>query len=272
MSRRVRRRYYADDPLPALAPVSIEPARPVIEKFKRWKIYAPIIGVGVVCLGGITWVLVASNRASAALAPTAGVGNIDSNAFISALPASGQQYGQAILNASSATGVDPFILAGIMQRESAFGTQLKPPGPSGTGDFTPRPWLVSKLGYSMPPDGQGWGRGLMQIDYWHELDWLSANDWTDPETNVTKAAQILLAKAKYLARRNVTGDLLLRGTIAAYNGGEKNIYQSISAGLDPDTTTAGGIYGNHDYSTAVLGFANQYASNAGTTIAASLPA
>lgn len=196
--------------------------------------------------------------------------------FAWSLPTNAQQYGDIILEVAKGKGLDPFLLAAIGQRESLWGGALRPPGPAGTGDWTPRTWTP----YPMPPDGQGWGRGLMQLDYWWYKDQFAAGlDWADPYQNIEAGAQRLVDALNYFkatpntpgvnlsadaaSRRGVApgsypdprplaGDLLNRAAIAAYNTGISNALMSVAAGVDPDTTTAGSQYGNHDYGSAVL--------------------
>lgn len=202
--------------------------------------------------------------------------------YIAALKASADKY-----------NVSPWLLAGIMMRESAAGTLLKPPGPGGTGDFGARPpgrqykqadGSVYTVGASgMPEDGQGWGRGLMQIDWGVHNDWCTNNDWTDPETNIDFAANVLAQNFAYFVRgpssgvkvdawrltglkdksgkivipgwpiqnvgpyvdpRPLAGDLLNKAALASYNAGPSGVLQAIAAGLDPSTPTTGTDYAN----------------------------
>lgn len=137
-------------------------------------------------------------------------------AFKAALPSNVGQYASQILAAAQQYGVDPFALAAIMYNESRGGvaTGYTPQGPGGTGDFVRRspssPPPAGKLpspvgdtgwvqsGYAkyanpatgLPPDGLGWGRGLMQIDYGANNAWVIANPWWDAQTNINKAAEI----------------------------------------------------------------------------------
>jgi hypothetical protein len=116
-------------------------------------------------------------------------------AFKLALPSAVGRYAGEILNAAKRYDVDPFALAAIMWNESNGGTQLKPTGPAGTGDFVPR-WSGSYFKYAnpatgLPPDGLGWGRGLMQVDYGVHNAWVTGNNWRDAQTNINKAAEIL---------------------------------------------------------------------------------
>lgn len=114
------------------------------------------------------------------------------------------QWASQLSMAAGRYRLDMFLLAAIMDRESYGGLLLKPPGPGGTGDFAPRRG-------AMPPDGKGWGRGLMQIDFASWMDWLANNDWTDPLTNISKGAEILRSYIDQLGAEDAG--------ICAYNAG-----------------------------------------------------
>lgn len=124
-------------------------------------------------------------------------------AFRLALPSSLQPWSDFFLSASRQYGVSPWLLAGICYRESSGGTALRPSGPGGTGDFNPRPagrryssgYTVGSSG--MPEDGQGWGRGLMQLDWAVQYPWPQQNPWQDPQTNINKGAQVLQSALSY---------------------------------------------------------------------------
>ncbi len=117
--------------------------------------------------------------------------------FKAALPSNVGQYAPQILSAAQRYGVDPFALAAIMYNESRGGvaTGYTPQGPGGTGDFIPRTSSSKYFKYAnpatgLPPDGKGWGRGLMQIDYGANNAWVIGNPWWDAQTNIDKAADI----------------------------------------------------------------------------------
>lgn len=123
---------------------------------------------------------------------------IDDNAkFVAALPPNVARYAAQLRAAAFNSTVSPWLLAGIMQRESNAGLELTPHDHGGTGDVHPRrPGTRYACGYvvgpsGMPEDGLGWGRGLMQIDYGVHYDWVSKHDWRDPQTNIGKAAELL---------------------------------------------------------------------------------
>ena len=187
-------------------------------------------------------------------------------AFKATVPKDAGPYADVILRVAEEENLSPFLLYAIGARESGWGSYLTPKGPGGTGDY-------------------GHGRGLMQIDDRSNQAWLAANDWRDPLVNLRRGVSILKGKMRFLANnfpvpgltdgktvtisekaaatrgikaggykdpRPLSGDLLLRASVAAYNGGEGAVLQSLAAGLDPDTTTAKGPSGRPDYSSDVL--------------------
>lgn len=121
-------------------------------------------------------------------------------AFTAALPSQLRPYAQHFLSAGRAYSIDPWLLAAICYRESLGGTALKPPGPTGTGDFTPRGPSSKYFQYAnpatgLPSDGQGgWGRGLMQLDFGAENAWVVSHNWKDPQTSINRAAEILAGR------------------------------------------------------------------------------
>lgn len=137
----------------------------------------------------------------------------------------------------------------------------------------------------MPADGMCWGRGIMQVDYNSFYSWLQSNNWRDPYTNISKGASILLSKRNFLTGRGtvsgltdgahvtlseaaakvrgvrpgkypdprpLSGDMLVKATIAAYNTGEGNVLRSVAVGVDPDITTATHKGGGKDYGRDVM--------------------
>lgn len=126
-------------------------------------------------------------------------------------------------------------LAAIMDRESLGGDTLIPKGPAGTGDFV-------KRNGKLPPDGQGWGRGLMQLDYAAHPELMDKTmpdgtpAWENPLKNIKAGALIYHHNLLHF-----NGDKIK--AFAAYNTGIGNVQSSIEKGLDPDTTTAHGNYG-----------------------------
>lgn len=151
------------------------------------------------------------------------------------------RYRSAIEAAAKYTGYSTALIFAMGSRESGWGLILRPPGPAGTGDFTPR-----KGG--LPPDGGGYGRGLMQIDYkYHEF--ARTGPWRDGVKNIEYAAAEIMKnirwqRSKWLA---LTKTQALRASIAAYNCGQGNVGRALSTGRDIDYFTA-----HRDYSADVL--------------------
>lgn len=172
------------------------------------------------------------------------------------LPAAALPYIPLAFEVGYDASVDPLLLLAIMARESAYGEALKPVGPGGTGDA-------------------GHGRGLMQIDDRSWREWIDANPWWEPRTNIAKGAAILKTNLRFFAGRGTVpgvtdgllvtvsqahasrrrveagvypdprpleGEELRRAALAAYNTGAANVLISLAAGLGPDTTTTGGNY------------------------------
>ncbi len=146
-----------------------------------------------------------------------------------------RQYKDFILSSAQQHGWRPEVIAGILSRESRFGLILD-------ADFK---------------GDAGHGHGLMQIDDRSFGDWLAANDWTDPATNIEFGVKVLTGKYNYLNTHggfnNLTDAQCEQASIAAYNCGEGNVLKVIRAGADIDRRTAGG-----DYSADVLARAEQF--------------
>jgi Putative peptidoglycan binding domain/Transglycosylase SLT domain len=155
--------------------------------------------------------------------------------------AEAEKYRAAATAAAGKYEIPLCILAGIGSRESGWGLLLKPPGPAGTGDFAPRK-PNAKRG-ALPPDGGGYGRGLIQIDYdGHEF--ARTGDWRDPLANLTYGAGLLSQFRATLARANsLAGTDLWRGSLAAYNCGPGNVQRALRDGRDLDFYTANRNYG-----------------------------
>ncbi len=143
------------------------------------------------------------------------------------------QWASQLAAAQACLGVDPFLIAAIMDRESRGGLLLKPRGPAGVGDG-------------------GRGHGLMQIDSHYHESFLRAFGpdgkllWQDPLFN------ILFGAALY--RGNLT---LFQNdepmAIGAYNASAKRVRDSVASPLTApmgpaariaaiDRVTTGGNY------------------------------
>ncbi len=141
----------------------------------------------------------------------------------------------------------PAVLCGIGSRESHWGLALKPPGPGGRGDFARRPPRGDRK-TAIPPDGPGYGRGLMQIDYdWHEF--ARTGKWYSARDNILYACTVLESARKFFAKQTLrlNEDQTLRAILAAYNAGATATTRVLEAGKDVDAATTG-----KDYSRDVL--------------------
>jgi len=166
-------------------------------------------------------------------------------------------------------GVSPALMAGVMSRESACGLALKPMGPTGTGDFKERePKLsVGRTGRT-PPDGGGFGRGLMQIDYdWHGF--ARMGEWRNPHDNIDYSAKMIRSSWNIFLTKwaGLTPEFALRCALASYNCGYAAVCKAMlettnTAGIrpNPDKYTTGG-----DYSVDVLFRVQWFEQNGLTT-------
>lgn len=152
------------------------------------------------------------------------------------------RYGAQIEAAAAATGLAPAVIVALGSRESRWGLALDPQGPDGTGDFAPRRFLRPPRRQPMPPDGGGFGRGLLQIDY-DAHAFARSRAWRDPEGNIRFGCSLVIDARAWLRRRTMLqGQALLRGALAAYNCGLGNVLRAVRQGLDVDFYTAGRDY------------------------------
>jgi hypothetical protein len=152
------------------------------------------------------------------------------------------RYGATVVAAAGDFGLAPAVIVALGSRESRWGLALSPRGPTGTNDFTPRPFTDRCREGPLPPDGRGFGRGLMQIDY-DAHEFARSGSWHEPDANVRYACNVILDFRPVLRRRTVLhGDALLRATLAAYNCGLDNVLRAVRQGLDLDFYTAGRDY------------------------------
>jgi len=162
--------------------------------------------------------------------------------------AQAQAYADYIRWSGQEAGVHQSIICGIGSRESRWGRALRPPTPDGTGDFARRGRTNEFRHDGLPPDGKGFGRGLMQIDY-DAHEFARGNLWKEPARNIAYAGGVLRDNIKYLKQRmpNLTGEALLRAALAAYNCGPGNVVRALENKRSPDYYTTG-----RDYSRDVL--------------------
>lgn len=168
-----------------------------------------------------------------------------------------EKYIQLVKDACIEYNVPIDVLFGIGSRESQWGLILKPVGPSGTGDFIKRKTTRTWRSGSLPPDGGGFGRGLLQIDY-DAHDFARTEKWKDPKENIRYGCNVLKSNIKYIKGKfpNLSEDNILKSSISSYNCGAGNVKKALDAKLDSDTYTHG-----KDYAKDVLSRANWYNQN-----------
>ncbi len=161
-----------------------------------------------------------------------------------------EQYHPIVMGACEKYNIPWSIIAGLGSRESQWGLDLKPPGPGGTGDFTPRHCIgrVEKFRNDiMPPDGLGYGRGLMQIDF-DAHEFARTGNWQDPQENIFYGCKILAESMDTIKRRCTSesgsvvvsgydSEVLLRYGLASYNAGPLAVITTIRQGVDMDSVT-----------------------------------
>ena len=126
-----------------------------------------------------------------------------------------------VLEIAGQEKVPPEIVAAIGSVESGWGTSalMIPNGPSGTGDRKPRAPDPPLRPGSMPTDGGGFGRGLMQID-WDAHEFARTGAWADPRANITYACRLLASnRDRFKANLNLSADDAIHAAVAAYNAG-----------------------------------------------------
>ena len=153
-----------------------------------------------------------------------------------------EKYREYIQKAGLFYGFQSSIIAGIGSRESGWGLFLKPKGPKGTGDFSQRDQLRAGRKSKLPPDGLGFGRGLMQIDYdFHKF--ARTGNWRDPRENIFYGVKLLNRYKNIIMRKtDFTGLKLLKAAIASYNAGPGAVIKALSKNLEIDRITTGGDY------------------------------
>jgi len=152
------------------------------------------------------------------------------------------KYKSIIYDIAENRKIAPSIIAGIGSRESRWGLAQRPPGPEGTGDFVLREHISRHRTGPLPPDGLGFGRGLMQIDYdYHEF--ARTGNWRDPAENIDYAVKLLVNFLRIIERNcQLDKTNLLRAGIASYNAGPGRVLKALRRGLDIDYYTTGGNY------------------------------
>jgi len=181
--------------------------------------------------------------ASPSLTPTTFPTTISStDSAMLAQAAAANNFKQFIESAAQQFGFQPAVICGIGSRESGWGLLLKPPGPTGTGDFAPRKNTKPFRPGPLPPDGGGYGRGLMQIDF-DAFPFAQTDNWKDPQANIEFGCRVLHSNFVFLSSHTtLQGLMLLRGAIAAYNCGAGNVRKAFERSQDVDFFTAHSNY------------------------------
>lgn len=159
------------------------------------------------------------------------------------------RYIEYILECSKTHDLEPELVMAIGSRESGWGYFLNPSrDPTGTGDKHPRKNKTRFRNDSLPPDGGGFGRGLMQIDF-DAHEFARSENWKDPKKNICYGCSVLRSFSNYIKRTfpNMSEHDQFRASIASYNCGPGNVAKAINKRLDPDSYTTG-----KDYSKDVL--------------------
>lgn len=174
------------------------------------------------------------------------------------------QYKVIVVETSRTHDIPVSVIAGIGSRESQWGLALKLSAgattlAAGTGDFAKRSYPTRYRTGPLPPDGGGYGRGLMQIDFdYHEF--ARTGNWADPQANIRYGCQVIADSREFLRRKaGVREAILLRASLAAYNAGPANALRALRDERDVDFYTAG-----RDYSRDVLGRADFFRAHGWT--------
>ena len=155
-------------------------------------------------------------------------------------------YISHVVAAADRHRVGVFQLIGLGSRESGWGVFLRPKGPAGVGDPTPRfvktpsEWMkedglvtserdakgrIKILPPALGPSGErGWGVGLMQIDYASFREWVKTGAWRDPRANIMKGAEVYAAKIAFLTRSPSSPWVVLEKAAAGQRGVQPGRY------------------------------------------------
>jgi len=194
---------------------------------------AAIIGFGLLGVGAVIYM---TRRRQLSAVGQSAVDRAD--LFSLAIPSEAAPYAAIILQVAEETGVDPFVIAAIGQRESRWGLALDA---NGLGD-------------------SGHGHGIMQIDDRTWGSWLASNDWADPYVNVRKGAEIMGQNLDYFAGKGLTGNELIAAAAAGYNHGPGAVWRNVVATGNPDDGP-GGPTAHGNYGGSVLASSSAYAGS-----------
>ena len=159
--------------------------------------------------------------------------------------AEARKYADVIQSGAKRANIPACLIYGIGSRESHWGLLLTPRGPEGTGDTIKRPAPTPFRSGALPPDGRGFGRGLMQIDF-DAHAFARSEEWRNPGKNIHYACGVLRDALTLLSRKTQLKDRdLLRSAVAAYNCGAGRVLQALTSNRDVDYFTFGRNY-SHD--------------------------
>lgn len=204
-----------------------------------------LLGIGALGLG----VLVFMKRKAISDLAVAAIDAANDAIFRAVIPARAEPYADVIKQVAAETGIDPFIIVALGDRETRWGTVRGAGGTTG-------PSIIG---------ADGTGHGLMQIDSGTWGDWIAANDWADPYTNVKKGVSIFSTDLDYFASKGLAGEDQIRAALAAYNHGPSAVWRAYQAALDAgeepdfDHGTTGGDYSSSVWDT-FTGYGNAFAA------------
>ena len=123
------------------------------------------------------------------------------------VPSRTKRHAAAIVAAAEKHGLDPLLIAAVIDHESGGGKWLTH---DGKGD-------------------KGHGHGLMQIDNRYHLHWIANNNWADPAVNIDYGTALLKSYIKELGCED--------GGVCAYNAGPakaKRALRELRPGATPE--------------------------------------
>lgn len=154
-----------------------------------------------------------------------------------------RKYWKFIYAASIRYSIEASLILAIGARESDWGLSLKPKGEAGTGDFFGRKYPTRLRKGPLPLDNQGFGRGIMQIDWdWHEF--ARVGNWNKAKNNIEYAAWLLASHKRLILKIGKIDERLTQDAlIASYNIGVTKTLKLINSNeTDFDKFTAGHNY------------------------------
>jgi Transglycosylase SLT domain len=221
-----------------------------------------VAGFTLVCQGNclvggqLTGVAALRSDAEKPSIPSVKPGSAVEQALTGELPAA-LAFKDLIVQAAAAKNLPPAIIAAIGSVESGWGTStlMQPNGPTGTGDRAPRPPKPPLRPGSMPTDGLGFGRGLMQID-WDSHEFARTGNWQDAAANIAFACELFASnRDRFAAESGIDSADAITAAIAAYNLG----FDGASRLIETEGLKA--AFASNSYATKVLGRVEFFRSN-----------